>query len=230
MRITLAILLVPSLCATPLAGQPPTGAWEGVDRSEQRRHTVFAGSGMLAGAFLVTAVCDGPEGQKDIGLCGRSLSGSAFNGVLLGALGGHFTHLLTVEPSGSRRSRSAAAPAVLFSARTDPCPPEPEPCHRSSQPSKAKYMILSVGGGALLGGAITAIVCQEIEHERRRRGEAKERPACSETYAYTVFTGAAIGAFVGAGVGGLLYYIFEGNVDYAPPPSVDLVTFRIPIG
>lgn len=140
---------------------------------------------------------------------------------------GHVTHLLTVN----RDHVGPPARPIFVRANGDPCPPEPEPCPRNPRPSLAKYMILSVGGGALLGGAITAVVCQELGHEWRRRGKTEEekRP-CSEMYAYTLFTGAAVGAFVGAGVGHFLYEVFEGQVDYPAAAPVDLVTFRIPIG
>ena len=75
------------------------------------------------------------------------------------------------------------------------------------------------------------IVCQERQHEWRRDGKPEEEKPCSERYAYTVFTGAAIGALVGALVGTTaLYHVFEGNVHSVAPPSVDLVTFRVPIG
>ena len=92
------------------------------------------------------------------------------------------------------------------------------------------YLGISVAGGALLGGAIAAIVCQELQHEWRRDGKPQEEKPCSERYAYTVFTGAAIGALVGAGIGSFLFAVFEGSVHSVAPPSVDLVTFRVPLG
>lgn len=121
--------------------------------------------------------------------------------------------------------------SVRTTAWTDPCPPEPEPCHRGDPRfSSAMYLGISVAGGALLGGAITAIGCQALQHKWRRRGKPEEEKPCSERFAYTVFTGAAIGALVGLGVGNFLYDWFEGSGTYVAPPSVDLVTFRVPIG
>ena len=230
-------LCAPPLAGQPLAGQPPDGPWEGVGRLENGRHGVFAGGGALAGAFLVSAVCDGPGGQKKLGVCGRSRTGSAFNGVILGALGGHVTHLLTLERDAYGRSPSAALPGVeLLSVRADsqePCPPEPEPCPRGGDDggSKRKYLILSVGAGAMLGGAITQAICSSGSRREGAPGRRDEEGGpCSTHHARTVFLGAAAGALVGVAVGNFVYYLSHGNVDYAASPSVDLVTCRVGIG
>ena len=212
------------LAVSPLAAQPPTGPWEGVDRSEQRSYSAIAGGGMLAGVFLVTAVCDGSEGQKDWGVCGRSLAGSAFNGALLGGFAGHVTYLLTAD-----REHYAPPGRSVFASAEAPCPPEPAPCPAPTDGSRGRYVILAAGGGAVLGGAIIAAVCGDPDREESRVGEAQERGKCGGNYAATVATGAAAGAFIGVLATYILDSLLEGNVDYAVPLSVDVATFRIPL-
>lgn len=217
MKTMLTVQLI-LLTVVPLAGQPPTGAWESVDRDEQQRYSMIAGSGILAGAFLVSVACDGPDGQKDWGVCGRSTAGSAFNGGILGGLTGHVTHLLTVNRD------HVAAPARPFLAQaawTAPCPPEPEPC---PPPRKGRWIernrsAVFAGAGAVAGAIAGVAVCSAT-------APLPEEAECL----YPAATGAALGAFAGYLAYMFIDGLFEGNVDYAVPVSVDVVTLRIPLG
>ena len=203
MRRTI-LLLTLTLWATPLAGQ-----------HSPRRHSVLAGGGALAGAFLVSAACDGPEGQREWGVCGRSAAGSAFNGGILGGFIGHVTHLLN---SDRDYVTVPARPFLAQAAWTDPCPPEPEPC---PPPRKGRWMernrsVVFAGAGAVAGAIVGVAICSE---PAPRPEEAK----CL----YTAATGAALGAFAGY----LAYMFIDGLVVWEEAqPAVDLVTFRIPVG
>lgn len=203
MRLTI-LLLALSLWATPLVGQ-----------HTPRRHSVLAGGGALTGAFVVSVVCDRPEGQREWGICGRSAAGSAFNGGILGGFTGHVTHLLTANPD------YVASPGRLLFVRANddpPCPPEPEPC---PPPRKGRWIernrsVVFAGAGAVAGAFVGVAVC----------GESAPGPEESDCL-YPAISGAAVGALAGY----LAYMFVDGQrVWEAAQPSVDLVTFRLPIG
>lgn len=115
----LATVLVTLLVAVPLAGQHAAGQRPGpvvgllsdpdlhFANARNDEHVSymkwFVGGGAAVGAFLTATLCDHnadedggsgnrQEEEKGVGICGRNIAGSAFNGTLLGALSGFLAH------------------------------------------------------------------------------------------------------------------------------------------
>ena len=135
--------------------------------------------------------------------------------------------LLAAAPLAAQQSRAKLpTPTVeLFSAQTTwaaPCPPEPEPCPRGES-RKGWYQALYGTVGAVAGAFVAAAVCP-AEGAEEKRGCPKQRR-------YAMIAGAAVGAVVGVAAVQLGYSLIHEDVSTpAAPPSVDLVTFRIPVG
>ena len=99
-------------------------------------------------------------------------------------------------------------------------------CFRDGGLSEGKRHALFTGGGAVLGGLLAYAVCSGSGREKGQAEEAKKEGACSQSRASIVFGG----AFVGALAGHVAFLLTKVNDATPLSPSMDLVTFRIPMG
>ncbi len=103
---------------------------------------------------------------------------------------------------------------------------ESQRCVTNEGMSEGRRRALFTGGGAVLGGLLAYAVCGGAGRDRRQAEEAKKEGACSQSRASFVLGG----AFVGALAGHIAFMLTRVNDAEPASPSMDMVTFRIPIG
>lgn len=141
--------------------------------------------------------------------------------------------LCTMPLAGQERQQKTRhalpTPGVgLFSVQatlSEPCIAN-QSCFRNEGMSEGKRHALFAGGGAVLGGLLAYAVCSGSGRENGQAEEAKKEGACSQSRASTVLGG----AFVGALAGHVAFLLSKVNDATPVSPSMDLVTFRIPMG